>query len=537
MALTVGNHDTYNTSPTAYDDYAAAPNVSQYGSSYVNGIETGSLARDYWYAYNGVLFMHLNTNNVSVAEHKAFMTEALAAYKQQHNGQEPTWKILVFHQSIFSVATHSTESEIRNLRAELAPIISELDMDAVLMGHDHSYARTYLMQGTEPVNTDASSDIWAPGEGEVLYLTLNSGSGGQCYDTVAAPYYYEAVRNQEYLANVTEVTVTDKELTFTTYRIGDDQTAPDSIVDTVTIHKEENPDNLPMVTTDALKGGMVDSAYSQTLEADGPAPISWHVTEGELPDGLQLDTETGEIFGVPVAAGSFAVTITAANAYGMDDKSFTLVVAKAPGAVVAAPALSERTADGLTVSAAAPDNGQSVEYAVSTTMTVPQTGWQEEGTFADLDPLVVYYVFARAKANGAYETGPAAFTTVPAWKAEEDKKELLRIELYAVPHKLVYETGESLDVAGAMLQLVYSDGSIEKLPVTADMISGFDPSRTGTQTLTVAYRGKTTFEITIHAEQPSIPQTGEHQTAWFALVLAGLSATLLPGVYKRKAKR
>lgn len=32
---------------------------------------------DYWYVYNNTLFMNINTNNTSTAEHKAFMKEAI----------------------------------------------------------------------------------------------------------------------------------------------------------------------------------------------------------------------------------------------------------------------------------------------------------------------------------------------------------------------------------------------------------------------------------------------------------------------------
>lgn len=73
----------------------------------------------------------------------------------------------------------------------------------------------------------------------------------------------------------------------------------------------------PTITTSCpLPDGTKNSAYSQTLTADGDTP-SWSYT-GTLPTGLSLNDVSGEISGTPSAAGTFSFAITATNATGSD---------------------------------------------------------------------------------------------------------------------------------------------------------------------------------------------------------------------------
>ena len=112
------------------------------------------------------------------------------------------------------------------------------------------------------------------------------------------------------------------------------------------------------ITTDTLSDGKVGVAYSQTLTADGTKPITWHVTAGELPKGLRLNRNTGEISGTPTAAGAATFTVMAANSLGSDTKVLTITIAKAQqygkvsmdfyiyGETPSTPSLTDRTGDG-----------------------------------------------------------------------------------------------------------------------------------------------------------------------------------------------
>jgi len=65
------------------------------------------------------------------------------------------------------------------------------------------------------------------------------------------------------------------------------------------------------ITTEKLADGVVGEEYSETLEADGAEKIVWDIDDGDLPDGLLLDKDTGKISGTPEKAGTFEFTVIA----------------------------------------------------------------------------------------------------------------------------------------------------------------------------------------------------------------------------------
>ena len=79
---------------------------------------------------------------------------------------------------------------------------------------------------------------------------------------------------------------------------------------------------------------------------------------------------------------------------------------KLTGAAVSAPTLASRTANSITINAvAAPQNGQTVEYAISTNNVAPASGWQNGLTFTGLTANTAYNIFARSRANDTHNAG------------------------------------------------------------------------------------------------------------------------------------
>ena len=229
MATVVGNHDSDSNS---YQQHFNEPNNSTYGATIAS--------TDYYFVYGSTLFMVLNSNDMSDAEHKAFMKEAIAATEDQ----DIRWKVVTFHHSIYSVASHAVEGDILNRRNTLVPVFEELGVDVVLMGHDHVYARTWMMKNMEPVTegdyVDADGDgvpeaVYAP-DG-ILYVTANSASGSKYYNIQTnLEFPYAAVMNQERVPNISRVDVTADSFTVTTYRTSDL-----SVVDSFTIYRNARP--------------------------------------------------------------------------------------------------------------------------------------------------------------------------------------------------------------------------------------------------------------------------------------------------------
>lgn len=81
-----------------------------------------------------------------------------------------------------------------------------------------------------------------------------------------------------------------------------------------------------ITTTSPLPNGTVGTYYEQKLTSDGTEPIKWSIINGNLPTGLSLNKDTGEISGTPTATGSNTFIITAENAYGLKTRELTITV-------------------------------------------------------------------------------------------------------------------------------------------------------------------------------------------------------------------
>lgn len=91
----------------------------------------------------------------------------------------------------------------------------------------------------------------------------------------------------------------------------------------------------PAITNGPPPNGTVGTPYSFTYTATGTAPITFSVTSGALPPGLNLGP-TGNIVGGPTTPGTFAGVVTATNGTAPDaTQPFSIVIAAAP--VIVAP--------------------------------------------------------------------------------------------------------------------------------------------------------------------------------------------------------
>ncbi len=220
-ATSIGNHDS---SSYAYSEHFNLPNESA-----DKGVtKAGS---DYWFVYENTLFIDINSNNRSTAEHKAFIQEAIDA------NPNVTWKTVVFHHSIYSTASHVNDSDIITRREELPQVFTDLDIDVVLMGHDHVYTRTYMMNGYTP-DTQQGEKSSVTNPTGILYLTANSASGSKYYDIKAPNAEYSAKMDQSYRRTVTDINVTDTSYKMTTYYADTME-----VLDEFTINKSDNTDD------------------------------------------------------------------------------------------------------------------------------------------------------------------------------------------------------------------------------------------------------------------------------------------------------
>jgi hypothetical protein len=239
-AATIGNHDVGGK---AYEQHFSTPNTDRSASYYANGSPASNTSGgDYWYIYKDVLFIDLNSNSYATSQggggdaaHLSYVTNVV----DQH-GAEAKYTVLVYHHSIYSPADHAKDNDNKVRRVDFPTAFSNLGVDLVLQGHDHSYSRSYEIKNGAKANPDENpgdADV-APGPGGVIYVTANSASGSKYYDITAPDgsgtsgagngpdtknpgnYWYNSVENQEHVRSYVKVSVDNDQLKVEDVRSG-----------------------------------------------------------------------------------------------------------------------------------------------------------------------------------------------------------------------------------------------------------------------------------------------------------------------------
>ena len=175
-AAAIGNHDS---SDLGYRYHFALPN---------NDVTTADLQTaaggDYWYTYKDVLFVVINANAQSATKNPAHMDFVTKAVKANPTAK---WRVVSYHHSIYSPASHANDSDAAARRPVYTRGLSELGINLVLQGHDHSYSRSYVVEndgsGADRQNAaeaQGANNVVA-GPGGVIYVTTNSASGSKYY--------------------------------------------------------------------------------------------------------------------------------------------------------------------------------------------------------------------------------------------------------------------------------------------------------------------------------------------------------------------
>lgn len=245
LAVNNGNHDQYN-----YDAYNAMyPRPNQ-------------VDENYFFEYNNALFLSLDSNDyLDIDDDIAFLRDTVAAH-----GDDKDWIVLTYHHSTFSQAYHMDDARIKYQRERLTPVISELNVDLVLGGHDHIYTRSHLMNGFTPVDAGREAVVGEtlnPKAGEVVYLATNSSSGSKFYD------FYDFQLGQRYDTGLDfQETVDQKKIRTYTAVWNQDQVQDYTNV-------ELTPEGLTVTTKDAVSGELVDqfTLSKQDRDEESEVPV------------------------------------------------------------------------------------------------------------------------------------------------------------------------------------------------------------------------------------------------------------------------
>ncbi|WP_282946424.1 metallophosphoesterase family protein [Cellulomonas endometrii] len=338
FGATIGNHDVGGK---AYEQHLATPNTDRSAALYANGQPTSNTSGgDYWYMYKDVLFIDLNSNSYATATggggdaaHIAYVTDVI----DQH-GADAKYTVLVYHHSIYSPADHAQDNDNKARRVDFPTAFSNLGVDLVLQGHDHSYSRSYLIKNGEkadPAEQPGQDEVFA-GPGGVLYVTANSASGSKYYDITepdgsgtsgagngADPlnpdsYWYNSVQNQEHVRSYVKVQVRSDKLVVEGIRSGTCD-APNAAVELGKV-SWCGPDS--GATAAQPVGSVVDSVVVHPYHGDGqeiqvavpeaaPGEFGWTIDghNGLVDLGTAVDN-AGEFFEATGAINPIAVSDT-----------------------------------------------------------------------------------------------------------------------------------------------------------------------------------------------------------------------------------
>lgn len=291
LAVLKGNHETYAPDRHFQDTYFLPNEVED--------------TANYFFNYNNVLFIGLDGNRSSAADidtHAQFVNDTIAEH-----GADADWVIVGIHQAPFSQGTHYTDSDVAALRENLTPKLSEAGVDMVLSGHDHIYTRSHLMHGVDPVIPEGASksgDVLIPEDGEVLYVTSTTATGGKYYDfqdesgekhpNIREERAHDLAHKstarwrQDYNPDYTSIDVSPTELKLTTYNINTPY-----VVDQVTLQKKDAEKPSTSTTPSAAESSTpatTTETPATSTQADKPGAET--ITTTKTSEKVVTSTET-----------------------------------------------------------------------------------------------------------------------------------------------------------------------------------------------------------------------------------------------------
>lgn len=282
LATTIGNHESKGTD---YKYHYNNPNSE-------DGLGSTNSGSDYYFSYGNVLFISLNSNNRNTVEHRELLKKAV------ESNPDAKWKVVMFHHDIYGSGQPHSDTDGANLRALFAPLMDEFSIDMCLTGHDHSYARSYLMADGTAIQYDDSVAINPEG---TLYIAAGSASGSKFYKLATTKQYYIAERSNTQIPTFSTIDFSDESIVIKTYDYNGNKYADD-----YTLYKTGE------------KVSMKDLiAQAKEIKNDGYTETSWNKLQSEIAAAEDLMKYTAEDKGAAQLAAVYDKTNDADNANDM----------------------------------------------------------------------------------------------------------------------------------------------------------------------------------------------------------------------------
>ncbi len=263
-----GNHEYNEYNPDEDEEYLSKHWNFQFELP-KNGPE-GLEETAYYVDYQGARIVGLNSN-VMRAEQAEWLDKVLTENEQK-------WTILTFHHPIFSASAGRNNEQLRNL---WKPVIDKHQVDIVLQGHDHSYARGNT---PPPAAENEMSGVNTKDQTGTVYVV--SVSGGKMYSLRPDAWKdFEAKRMSaaENTQLFQQIDISGDTLTYYSY------TATREVYDAFYLIKNEDGPNRMVEITDHR---IPERRFSNTISYDNPLAVTF---ETEKDEEFLLDESEGSV--------------------------------------------------------------------------------------------------------------------------------------------------------------------------------------------------------------------------------------------------
>ena len=230
-----------------------------------------------------------------------------------------------------------------------------------------------------------------------------------------------------------------------------------------------------------ISGATISAIADQTYTGSALTPA---VTVKEGSTTLTNGTHYNVSYSNNTNVGTATVTITGKGNYtGTKATTFIIVAKDITNTTISA--ISDQTYTGSAITPAVTVKDGSNTLTSGTDYTVAYSNNTNAG---------IATVTVTGKAN---YTG----TKTATFKIVKPPKQMTGISVVVPSTAPSFYTRDDFDPTGYTLKVTYDDKSIDVIDLTLDMVSGYDKTKSGTQTLTVKYKGfSVTFKVTV--EEP-----------------------------------
>lgn len=250
----------------------------------------------YSFDYNTAHIAVLNTNDLG--DDDALSAEQIEWLKADMGASKKPWKFIALHKAIYSNGAHFDDDDVVAIRAQLLPLMNELDIDLVFQGHDHVYMRTDVMKDNAIVETETGTikynglEYTTKIKPEGTIYSINGTIGPKHYEPKASEETSELIPDGESVLflevpSYSHIQIDGGNLYFDTYSVEDG--------------KETRVDQFAISKVITLEDGTVIDGTTGTITEKPSDSIIDDITNGSAETRNMLLLATVAVFALTVA--------------------------------------------------------------------------------------------------------------------------------------------------------------------------------------------------------------------------------------------